>query len=822
MGTAPVGRPGAGIGGVDSNWPKSSLNQLAVSATAILGKTTRFPAVLVSFKAMSSQAARCRCGHVVYYLPGTHLKTIPCPVCRESLTLGSSRGQSGAAAFSGSMGLLVAVVAVAVSVALGLAVAAVMLIQQDDDRVANRDNRFANRDNRTADRDKRRDSAMTRRSEPDALSGGGARSGSDFGGVKPSAAGRGGDEKIDQSRRRRHSATYQRDDDTARLSLGRIAHPPDELHPRRPSAEPITPRPPRGGLHRALPDGEELTLSQLIPLVNASVVRIDVETRDGGSQGSGFAVDDLGTIVTNYHVIEGAIAVEVRNIDGQSVSVEGYLYLDPERDLAIFRAPPDRIRLTPLPIDNSLPTLGASVASFGSPLGFDFTAAQGVVSGIRDRYSLKQSLLGQLDDEDIPGGDTGMKWIQTTAALSGGNSGGPLVNFQGKLVGVNSWVVPAGQNLNFAVAAGEVSAAMTACGTKLKPWRSLPKAKTKSRRRSLGTIGKEQLVQSEDQRFGPTSHPAAVRQWKLGDSSITSLAVSDDNRRIAIASLDGSNWIVNRSTGRSEFKIETGDAPIVGSAFADGSRRLYSMRLGGEATAVSIRSGEDGDELPNGQLIFPLKDYASDMAVSGDGRSIFVTWKSGLINMWRRDPRLAMYRFEAMADLKMRRGIYGTSVDFSQSGLQLAIGGSNGWLSILQVASAPFRKVNEVQLSPGAINDVVFCRDDTLLACDDSGAVAQCRNLDGRRIRTSPVVPAGGSGVMAMAFDDDRQSLALVRYDGSVELWDVKARRRRDQWQPYTGIGTDVVFTADGKYILAGFNDGMVLMFATNRLKTEL
>ena len=783
---------------------------------------------------MSTAAARCRCGHVVHYSYGAPSQTIACPVCQSSLRLPRvSSNNRGGGGLDGSSGLFLALGAVGVSVAIGLAIVALLTIRQNNDsQIAGTDGSVELASNDPLDRQSRFDVDVSASELSTTRSNDGRGVRNLFGGDSdrtqsygngPDDSGRRGsidDESFLAKRLRRREQFRSRRDGQPDDSLTSIASA-SSTHSSLSRPDRDRRRP--GGNDSDEQDAEKdapLSFSELIQRVEPSVVRIDVESAGGDGIGSGFAVDDEGLIVTNYHVIRGATAMTVRNANGQTVAVEGYLWFDPQRDLALLRVPVDRIELKSLPIAAGLPKVGSPVASFGSPLGFDFTAAEGVVSGIRDRYSLKQSLAGLgMKDADLPGGNTDMKWIQTTAAISGGNSGGPLVDFQGRLVGVNTWTIPSGQNLNFAVAAGEVASAISTVGTKVKPWRSLPKSTRRTRSgRPRSPLDDERLVPSDEMKFVRSDHPGAVRQWQVGDDAITSLAVSEDNKRIAITSLDGSHWVIDRQTGRSVFQIDGGRSEMVANAFASRSSRLYTMRHGDDGSAVSVRNGIDGKEVGTGELEFPLAGHCSDMAVSRDGRSIFACWQNSVVNLWRFDPRLARYDFTGLIDMRMRSGIHGTSADFSPDGLQLAVGASNGWLSIAQVSSTPFRKTNQEQLFLGSINDVIFCDKDCVLACDDAGTVVRCTRLADRRMRVHKLLENSGSGILAMDFDQVRDRLAMVRYDGGVEWWNTKARRRLDDWQPYTAAGTCLTLTADGKYVLAGFSDGKVLMYSTSGL----
>jgi len=142
------------------------------------------------------------------------------------------------------------------------------------------------------------------------------------------------------------------------------------------------------------------------------------------SQGSGWVFDSAGHVVTNSHVVRGASQIEVTFQDGRTVSAE-LVGLDPSTDIAVIKVKTEE-GLFPAQRATSLELhQGDRVYAFGSPFGFKFSMSEGIVSGLgRD----PQRVLGE-------GGYT--NFIQTDAAVNPGNSGGPLVNIEGKVVGMN-------------------------------------------------------------------------------------------------------------------------------------------------------------------------------------------------------------------------------------------------------------------------------------------------------------------------------------------------------------------------------------------------
>ncbi len=194
------------------------------------------------------------------------------------------------------------------------------------------------------------------------------------------------------------------------------------------------------------------SIAQIIKSAEPSVVRISATGPSGRHTGSGCLVFDNLTVITNYHVIEQATAASVEFPDGMKVEVTGTVALAPDKDLALLRLRRRHGSTQPLKLAVELPRKGERVITFGAPLGLSFSTSDGIVSSIREPEELER--LG------FPFGKT-VTWIQTTAPISPGNSGGPLVNSKGQVVGINTLVVQGrdneAQNLNFAVSARNVS-----------------------------------------------------------------------------------------------------------------------------------------------------------------------------------------------------------------------------------------------------------------------------------------------------------------------------------------------------------------------------
>ena len=152
--------------------------------------------------------------------------------------------------------------------------------------------------------------------------------------------------------------------------------------------------------------------------------------------GTGFFTSSRGELVTNHHVVAGASSLLVKLRIGAMFSVSGWFASDQERDFAVLKVQGKELP-TVRPGSLSSVRVGQRVFALGSPLGMEQTFTDGMVSSLRDGSEVNKPRL--------------QKVIQHTAPISPGNSGGPLFDEQGRVVGINTFQSTTGQNLNFAI-----------------------------------------------------------------------------------------------------------------------------------------------------------------------------------------------------------------------------------------------------------------------------------------------------------------------------------------------------------------------------------
>ena len=192
----------------------------------------------------------------------------------------------------------------------------------------------------------------------------------------------------------------------------------------------------------ALLDAYSRTVGEVARLARSSVAHVTVSrTRSGRAGGSGFAFTDDGFVLTNSHVVHEAKDITAAFADGAEHGAR-LVGEDPDTDVAVLRLEGGSTTAMALGDSRSLQQ-GQIAIAIGSPLGYELTVTAGIVSALG--RTLKGFAGKMIDDV-----------IQTDAALNPGNSGGPLLDSLGRVIGVNTAAIPSAQGLAFAVAINTV------------------------------------------------------------------------------------------------------------------------------------------------------------------------------------------------------------------------------------------------------------------------------------------------------------------------------------------------------------------------------
>ncbi|HEY0793807.1 MAG TPA: trypsin-like peptidase domain-containing protein [Chthoniobacterales bacterium] len=283
-----------------------------------------------------------------------------------------------------------------------------------------------------------------------------------------------------------------------------------------PNPETITPSRPSGFTtpdDTALLDAYSQTVSTVVERASASVVNIRVRHARSRGQGlaegggSGFIIAPDGFILTNSHVVHGAKEIEVTLADGR-VCRAALAGDDPDTDLAVIRIDAPNLQHLVFADSRKL-RVGQIAVAIGSPFGFQQTVTAGVVSAL-GRSMRAQS--GRLMD-DI---------LQTDAALNPGNSGGPLVDSRGRVIGVNTAVILPAQGICFAIAA---NTAELVAGWLIRDG--------KIRRSYLGLAGQNATI-----------HPRVVRYHRLEHATGLLVASIDEHGPAAVAGLQPGDVVI--------------------------------------------------------------------------------------------------------------------------------------------------------------------------------------------------------------------------------------------------------------------------------------
>lgn len=179
-------------------------------------------------------------------------------------------------------------------------------------------------------------------------------------------------------------------------------------------------------------EAKPLSAKEVYARASGSMVEIAVYDQNGSmfSLGSGFFIDEKGTIITNYHVMEGAYSAKASLYNGEIYDITGVIDYSQELDIAAVSC--DIPTSMPLIASDRVISSGDTIYTLGSSLGETDTFTNGIVSNP-----------ARVVD--------GEKFIQITAPISHGNSGGPLINEFGEVIGINSWTYTDGQNMNYAI-----------------------------------------------------------------------------------------------------------------------------------------------------------------------------------------------------------------------------------------------------------------------------------------------------------------------------------------------------------------------------------
>ncbi len=314
-----------------------------------------------------------------------------------------------------------------------------------------------------------------------------------------------------------------------------------------------------------------LSVAEVVKRKSPAVVSISNETTQGGSLGSGFLIDAAGHIITNAHVVDSASKTTVTFEDGTEAKGT-ILGVDTSTDVAVVKIDKVPTGVSPLPLGNSGGlTVGQEVVAIGNPYGYAGTATTGIVSALERVI-------------ESPSGFTIQNAIQTDAAINQGNSGGPLFDRDGRVIGINSQI--ASQNggnvgIGFAVPIDTVRpivASIIASGKAQHAWIGIQgRELTPGLAEKLGLVGKRGVIVASLDDRGPANDAG----MKAADSADAAVPKGGD----LIVAINGT--------------------PI--ADMADVSKAVASRKVGDQITLTVLRDGKSET------LTLTLKDRPADI-----------------------------------------------------------------------------------------------------------------------------------------------------------------------------------------------------------------
>ena len=344
------------------------------------------------------------------------------------------------------------------------------------------------------------------------------------------------------------------------------------------------------------------SLAPLVESVKGAVVNVDVQSRGEGNEepgggqnpffdrffggedprsgrrreqpirqgtGSGFIIDPKGLVLTNNHVVQGAVTIRVRLDDGRSFDAE-IVGRDPLTDVALIRLKTKEDKLPTVKLgDSDALRVGDWVLAIGNPFGLASSVSSGILSArARNIHS------GPYDD-----------FLQTDAAINPGNSGGPLFNLKGEVVGINTAIVGGGTGIGFAVPSNQVKALLPQLekeGAVTRAW--------------LG-IGIQDLSEELSRALKLPVTEGAIVTLVNDDSPAGRAGVKTDD---VIISIDGQKVASGGELTRVVALKTPGSTSAV-ELFRDGKKQTVKVQLGTrpDLERVGVRSRKGGGEDAN-------------------------------------------------------------------------------------------------------------------------------------------------------------------------------------------------------------------------------
>ena len=334
---------------------------------------------------------------------------------------------------------------------------------------------------------------------------------------------------------------------------------------------------------------------------NGSIVSIVMSDKDGKpiGQGSGFLASADGLLVTNYHVIAEGVSAVAKFPDGAFYLIDGVVASDKSRDVAILRAHGHNFR--PLSLGNSdRVQVGEEVVAIGSPLSLESTVSNGIVSGMRTA-------------EDLGG-----KFLQVTAPISPGSSGGPLFNMMGEVIGITTMYIKGGENLNFAIPINDAKRLLLSKSSTLRDWpNEHESAKTEKQDHEEHAASTELAKGTWPLGFGSVARSFYDQDYNAGVFAPEEFATAPDGSKITLGRMRNADYVCFSDDARSDefftFTAWAYDKEYDGTSHAKSSDREEFVKqmkirkvIEQGAPYISFLSGEVVNQMQSGEREFFL------------------------------------------------------------------------------------------------------------------------------------------------------------------------------------------------------------------------
>jgi WD40 repeat protein len=504
---------------------------------------------------------------------------------------------------------------------------------------------------------------------------------------------------------------------------------------------------------------ETVDWSSLVSKVSPAVVTIVSADERDIAQGSGVLISSDGKIVTNFHVVEGKRVMLARRHDGSFLTITGVLAADKANDLVILKADGRNLPFVPLG-DSDAVKVGEAICVIGSPMLLEGTVTTGIISAIRE-----------LKD--------GRKLLQISAPISKGSSGSPVFNRKGEVIGIASFQLAEGQNLNFAVSVNMLKELLRRVKEEPEPLTKLS---------SFSTSPIREL---------PKLSPILLRLWIAHEifvfrASVFSIAFSPDGQFLVSGGEDDNIKLWRLADGSLVRKLKGHSDSVLSLAFSPRGQLLAS----GSADRT-IRLWQVAD----GRLILRLKGHTGkvrDVAFSPDGQLLASGSDDKTVRIWQ------------VADGGLLKTLTGhisgvNSVAFSPDGQVLASGSSDKVIRLWRTPNGDL--LQTLMGHTDRVTAVAFSPDGQLLASGSADRTIRLwRISDGSLVR---ILIGHADRVNFVVFSPDGRLLASGSGDDTVILWRVVDRQIL--WiLPHTNQVFSIAFSPNGQLLAVGDDDGQV------------